>query len=158
MDVAQAKAVNDAVRTIAMRHRALAATLLGPLGLHPGQEVLLFDLDEHGPRTQAQLATASGCEPPTITGSVRRLEGAGLVVRRPSPTDGRVTIVELSERGRRLMPDLRQAWVQLAERTVTESGDPPPAQLAAVLTDLAAGLRRSGSRPAGPPGGGRRGG
>jgi DNA-binding MarR family transcriptional regulator len=148
MDATQARVINDAVRTIAMRHRALAAGLLAPLGLHPGQEVILFDLDEHGPRTQVQLATASGCEPPTITGSVRRLESAGLVARHPSPTDGRVTIVELSDRGRALMPALRQAWEQLAERTVTESGDTPPAQLAAVLTDLAAGLRRSGSRPA----------
>ncbi|PZS36659.1 MAG: hypothetical protein DLM59_00680 [Pseudonocardiales bacterium] len=37
----------------------------------------------------SQLAVSSGCEPPAVTGSVRKLEAAGLVVRRPSPTDGR---------------------------------------------------------------------
>jgi DNA-binding MarR family transcriptional regulator len=143
VDFAHAQAVNDAVRSIAMRHRALAAALLAPLGLHPGQEVILFDLDAHGPRTQVQLAIASGCEPPTITGSVRRLESAGLVVRRPSPTDGRATIVELSDRGRELMPELRSAWRQLGERTVTHLEHSSPEQLTAVLTELAAALRRA---------------
>lgn len=141
MDFEQADALNAAIRAIGMRHRALAAALLGPLGLHPGQEVLLLDLDANGPRTQVQLATASGCEPPTITGSVRKLEDAGLVVRSPSPTDGRVTIVELSDRGRRLLPALRHAWVELAERTVAETRTSPD-RLAAVLGELAKSLSR----------------
>lgn len=143
MDFAEADALNAAIRALGMRHRALAAALLAPLGLHPGQEVLLLDLDAHGPRTQVQLATASGCEPPTITGSVRKLEDAGLVVRRPSPTDGRVTIVELSERGQGLMPALKAAWLELAERTVAEARR-PAGELADVLTDLARSLGQTG--------------
>jgi DNA-binding MarR family transcriptional regulator len=135
MDFAQADALNAAIRALGMRHRALAAALLAPLGLHPGQEVLLLDLDAHGPRTQIQLATASGCEPPTITGSVRKLEDAGLVVRSPSPTDGRVTIVELSERGEALMPALKAAWVELGERTVAEV-QTSAEQVTDVLTEL----------------------
>ncbi len=144
MDFRQADALNAAIRAVGMRHRALAAGLLGPLGLHPGQEVILLEIDAHGPRTQVQLATASGCEPPTITGSVRKLEDAGLVVRRPSPTDGRATIVDLSEHGRRLMPALRQVWVELAERTVDGMEGSPADQLAAVLADLARSLSRTG--------------
>lgn len=140
MDFQQADAINAAVRALGMRHRALAATLLAPLGLHPGQEVLLLELDAHGPRTQGQLAIASGCEPPTITGSVRKLEAAGLVVRQPSPTDGRVTIVQLSDRAREIMPGLRSAWQRLAELTV--AGAPTaPDELTAVLTGLAERLR-----------------
>lgn len=142
MNFEQADALNAAIRATGMRHRALAARLLGPLGLHPGQEVLLLELDARGPRTQVQLATASGCEPPTITGSVRKLEEAGLVVRRPSPTDGRVTIVELSDRGHRLLPALKQAWVELAERTV-EGMDTAPDQLGATLAELARSLART---------------
>ena len=139
MDFTRAKQVNDAVRALAMRHRAAAAELLAPLGLHPGQEVLLLELHAHGERTQAQLAAASGCEPPTITGSVRKLESAGLVTRRPSPTDGRVTIVELSDRGRSLMPSLEAAWCELAERTVARlSADPD--RLTGSLDEMATGL------------------
>ncbi|MEX5719394.1 MarR family winged helix-turn-helix transcriptional regulator [Geodermatophilus maliterrae] len=139
MDSTAAKQVNDAVRALAMRHRAAAAGLLAPLGLHPGQEVLLLELHAHGERTQAQLAAASGCEPPTITGSVRKLESAGLLVRRPSPTDGRATIVELSDRGRSLMPALQAAWCELAERTLSGlSGDRDRAT--ALLGEMATGL------------------
>jgi DNA-binding MarR family transcriptional regulator len=139
VDSTRAKQVNDAVRALAMRHRAAAAELLTPLGLHPGQEVLLLELSAHGERTQAQLATASGCEPPTITGSVRKLESAGLVVRRPSPTDGRVTIVELSDRGRSLMPALEAAWCELAERTLSGLSTDPD-RVTASLGEMAAGL------------------
>lgn len=143
MDFARADELNSAIRAIGMRHRALAASLLAPLGLHPGQEILLLELDAHGTRTQVQLATASGCEPPTITGSVRKLESAGLVVRQPSPTDGRVTIVQLSDRGREIMPLLHQAWERLAERTLAEVPEAARVELPGMLTTLAAGLGRS---------------
>ena len=139
MDFTRAKQVNDAVRALAMRHRAAAADLLAPLGLHPGQEVLLLELHAHGERTQAQLAAASGCEPPTITGSVRKLESAELVVRRPSPTDGRATIVELSDRGRSLMPALEAAWCELAERTLSGLSSDRD-RVTAVLGEMATGL------------------
>lgn len=141
MDFDQADSLNSAIRTIGIRHRALAGALLAPLGLHTGQEVLLLELAASGPRTQGQLAIASGCEPPTITGSVRKLEAAGLVVRRPSPSDGRVTIVELSARGHALIPTLEEAWKQLAEQTLTGLTSTPLDQLSDALSDLARSLR-----------------
>jgi DNA-binding MarR family transcriptional regulator len=143
VNFSEADALNAAIRTIGMRHRALASALLAPIGLHPGQEVLLLELDAHGPRTQVQLATASGCEPPTITGSVRKLEDAGLITRRPSPTDGRVTIVELSKRGHEVMPALKVAWVQLAETTVADLEVTSVEQLRDTLAELARSLRRT---------------
>jgi len=139
----QANLVNEALRAVGIRHRALAGELLAPLGLHPGQEVLLLELD-HGPCSQAQLAVASGCEPPTITNSVRKLESAGLVIRRPSPSDGRVTIVELSERGHAVLPRLKAVWQELAERTVA-SCSTPLTDITAVVTDLARSLNRTAS-------------
>jgi len=136
----QANVLNAAIRAIGIRHRALADSLLAPLGLHTGQEVLLLELDASGARTQGQLAAASGCEPPTITNSVRKLEVAGLVVRRPSPTDGRVTIVELSDRGQALLPRLKATWEDLAEQTVVGLASTPLDQLSNALVDLAASL------------------
>lgn len=139
MDFEQADRLNQSIRSVAMRHRAIAGALLTPLGLHPGQEILLLALAE-GPLTQAELATASGCEPPTITNSVRKLEAAGLVDRRASVTDGRVTIVELSDRGRALLPRLRDAWRRLAELTVAGLAATSPDELAHAVVDLAASL------------------
>jgi len=150
VDFEQAEAVNTSIRSIGIRHRALADALLAPLGLHTGQEVLLLELDAKGPRSQGQLAVSSGCEPPTITGSVRKLEAAGLVARRPSPTDGRVTIVELSNQGQALVPRLKAAWQQLAEHTVDGLTSTPLDQLTDVLIDVAASLTAAGSPPSEP--------
>ena len=63
----------------------------------------------------------------------------GFVVRRPSPADGRATIVELSDEGRALLPKLKAAWRHLAEQTVAGLTVPVD-QVASVLGDLAASL------------------
>lgn len=145
MDFDRAETLNNAIRTVAIRHRALAAAKLAPLGLHPGQEIVLLDLAASGPRTQAQLAGSSGCEAPTITITARKLEAAGLIVRRPSSTDRRATIVELSDRGRELLPALREARCALAEETVAALTTTDPQHLTDALTDLAAGLSGGGA-------------
>ncbi|MCF6744060.1 MarR family transcriptional regulator [Blastococcus sp. KM273128] len=143
----QVEALNGAVRTIAIRHRALAGELFSRLGLHPGQEVVLFDLYASGPRTQGQLAVAAGCEPSTITVSARKLEAAGLITRRPSPTDARATIVELSDAGRELVPELQAAYDELAERSVAGLTSVPVDELVAVLTAFAQSLQASDRAP-----------
>lgn len=140
MNFDQADALNEAIRAIGIRHRALAMAALAPLGIHPGHKLVLLELETAGPRTQAQLAAASGYEPPTITMSVRQLEAAGLVLRSSSLTDGRATIVELSDQGRALLPKLRAAWRQVAENTIAGLTSTSVDELTAVLDDLATSL------------------
>jgi DNA-binding MarR family transcriptional regulator len=139
MNFAQADELNEAIRAIGIRHRALAIAALAPFGIHPGHKLLLLELETAGSCTQAQLAAATGYEPPTITLSVRQLEAAGFVVRRPSLADGRATIVELSDGGRALMPNLKAAWRQVAEQTIAGLTVPVD-QAISVLDDLAASL------------------
>jgi DNA-binding MarR family transcriptional regulator len=140
MNFAQADDLNEAIRAIGIRHRALAIAALAPLGIHPGHKLLLLELEQAGPCTQAQLAEASGYEPPTITLSVRQLEAAGLVVRTPSATDGRAINVDLTERGRAFLPKLKAAWRRVAEQTVAGLTSAHVDQLTGVLADLAASL------------------
>jgi DNA-binding MarR family transcriptional regulator len=140
MNFAQADDLNEAIRAIGIRHRALAIAALAPLGIHPGHKLLLLELEQAGPSTQAQLATACGYEPPTITLSVRQLEAAGLVVRRQSITDGRANIVELSDAGRDLLPKLKAAWCRVAEQSVAGLTATAFDELTDVLADLAASL------------------
>lgn len=140
MNVEQADSLNEAIRAVSVRHRAMAIAALAPFGIHPGHKLLLYELDEAGPRTQAQLAAATGFEPPTITLSVRQLESAGLVLRRPAPADRRATLVELSAQGRKLMPELKGVWQELAVQSVAGLTSTTLQQLLAVLTDLAASL------------------
>ncbi|QNE21443.1 winged helix-turn-helix transcriptional regulator [Kribbella qitaiheensis] len=119
MDFEHAEALNQAIRLLSLRHRARAATLLAPLGLHPGQEALLLELARTGPMIQAQLSEALGCEPPSVTLMTRKLEASGHIRRKPAPTDKRATIVELTDSGRALTDQVKQLWRALAEETVT---------------------------------------
>jgi DNA-binding MarR family transcriptional regulator len=130
-----------AIRSISIRHRALTASALAPLGLYPGQEVILLELAATGPHTQSELATMSGCEPPTISGCARKLEAAGLVVRQPSTTDARSTVVDLTDAGRALIPELKAVWRSLADRTIRAmSPDLSVAELTGLLTELAGSI------------------
>jgi DNA-binding MarR family transcriptional regulator len=134
VDFAQADAINQAIRLLSLRHRARAATLLAPLGLHPGQEALLLELDRTGPRIQAQLSEALGCEPPSVTLMIRKLEASGHVRRAPAPTDKRATLVELTESGAELTGRIKETWCALAEETVTGLSAEAVAELPGVLT------------------------
>ena len=136
MDFDQADALNQAIRLLSLRHRARAAALLAPLGLHPGQEVLLLELARRGPRIQAQLSEALGCEPPSVTLMARKLEASGHIRRRPDPADKRASIVELTEAGRVLAGQLKPLWCALAEETVSGLPDQTVAELPGTLHAL----------------------
>lgn len=136
MDREYAEALNQAIRLLSLRHRARAAQLLAPLGLHTGQEAVLLELDRTGPMIQAQLSEALGCEPPSVTLMSRKLEAAGYIRRTPDPGDKRATLVALTDSGTALVEQIRELWVTLAEETVR---DLPPAtveQLPGILHTL----------------------
>ncbi|QLY33697.1 MarR family winged helix-turn-helix transcriptional regulator [Nocardia huaxiensis] len=136
MDFAQADALNQAIRLLSLRHRARAAALLAPLGLHTGQEALLLELDRTGPMIQAQLSGALGCEPPSVTLMTRKLEASGHIRRSPAPTDKRASIVELTDSGKELAERVKELWCDLAEETVAGLPARTVAELPALLTTL----------------------
>ncbi|MFG1651730.1 MarR family winged helix-turn-helix transcriptional regulator [Micromonospora sp. NPDC049275] len=136
MDFEYADALNQAIRLLSLRHRARAATLLAPLGLHPGQEALLLELDRTGPRIQAQLSEALGCEPPSVTLMTRKLEASGHIRRRPAPSDRRASIVELTDSGKALADQVKELWHGLAEETVSGLPAQTVAELPAILNAM----------------------
>ena len=137
MDPEHADAVVQAIRLLSLRHRARAATLLAPLGLHPGQEALLLELARTGPMIQAQLSEALACEPPSVTLMTRKLEASGHVRRAPAPSDKRASVVELTDSGRALAAEVKRLWHALAEETVAGLPAGTVAELPGVLTTLA---------------------
>lgn len=150
MDFAQAEALNQAIRLLSLRHRARIAALLAPLGLHPGQEALLLELARTGPMIQAQLSDALGCEPPSVTLMARKLEASGHIRRKPAPSDGRASIVELTDSGKALADQVRQLWRALAEETVTGLPDQTVADLPGILRTLTGNV--DARRPRNPHG------
>lgn len=145
MDFDHADSLNQAIRLLSLRHRARAAALLTPLGLHPGQEVLLLELDRTGPSIQAQLSDALGCEPPSVTLMTRKLEASGHIRRTPAPTDKRASVVELTDSGQALVEQVKQQWCALAEETVAGLPADTVAALPGILNTLTGNV--DGRRP-----------
>lgn len=149
MDFAAADAINQAIRLLSLRHRARAAALLAPLGLHPGQEALLLELARTGPMIQAQLSGALGCEPPSVTLMTRKLEATGHIRRGPAPGDKRASVVELTDSGRALADRVKELWCALAEETVAGLPAATVAALPEMLNTLTGNVDNRRRRPAG---------
>jgi DNA-binding MarR family transcriptional regulator len=68
-----------------------------------GQGSVLGRLDREGTASIGQLAVAERVRPQSMAQTVADLEAAGLISRRPDPSDGRKTLVDLTEQGRRTL-------------------------------------------------------
>lgn len=106
-------------------HRQYAERALNELGLHAGQEMILFQLWQEEGLTQSQLIEGMKVEPPTLTKMLQRMEKReggkpALIERRPDANDARVQRVYLTEEGRSLEQPVLRAWRGLEERTLRE--------------------------------------
>lgn len=110
--------------------------VLKPFGLTFARYELLMLL--HFSRRGALPVTKASLRlqvhPTSVTNAVDRLEAAGLVERRPHPTDGRATLIALTEAGRALAVE---ATAQLNSEVFEDLGL-PPRRLAALVGHLTA--------------------
>jgi MarR family transcriptional regulator, organic hydroperoxide resistance regulator len=132
---------------LARLHRAAAGAMLAEIGLHPGQEALLFAL-RSGERSPGQLAASLGVEPATVTKMVRRLEAAGLVASGASAVDRRSRIVRLTSAGERAAAAADQVWHRLEELTGDGLTIPQRKELQRLLAKASAGLLAAAPRGA----------
>ncbi|WP_211882152.1 MarR family winged helix-turn-helix transcriptional regulator [Pseudarthrobacter albicanus] len=105
--------ISHAIFRLARLHRMLAGQLLREVGLHPTQELVMMQLWDRGAQRQTDLARFLGSDAATMTRTVRRLENAGFVRRRPCEHDKRVTIVEPTPASLALRTQVESIWIQL---------------------------------------------
>jgi DNA-binding MarR family transcriptional regulator len=83
--------------------RETLGRVLRRLRAEPGppmsQMAVLSRLDREGPASISDLAAADRMRPQSMAQTVRELEKAGMVSRRPDPADGRRFFVELTSAG-----------------------------------------------------------
>jgi DNA-binding MarR family transcriptional regulator len=82
------------------RYGHLLEDRLQPLGLSRSQARVLTLLAENNGLTASDLLPCIAVEPASMTRLLQGLERAGLVERQPHPTDGRASLLSLTERGR----------------------------------------------------------
>jgi DNA-binding MarR family transcriptional regulator len=85
----------------------------------------MASLQRHGPMTPGELAACEHVQPPSMTRVVAALAEQGFVDRSPHPSDGRQTVVTLTEAGRDYVDaevSARERWLdaQLAQLTADE--------------------------------------
>lgn len=79
-----------------------ATAILRPLGLTFARYQVLGMLRWAGPLTLGAVGHRLWITPATVTNAIDRLEAAGLCRRVPHATDARVTLAEITAKGRRL--------------------------------------------------------
>jgi DNA-binding MarR family transcriptional regulator len=112
--------------------------MLAILGVTGPQRMVLRLVGHFGTSSAGDLARALHIHPSSLTGMLRRLEDGGLLARRSHPEDGRMAVLSLTAKGRRLNAKHRGTVEAAVKRALA---DIPPSDLWAaerVLQRLAA--------------------
>jgi DNA-binding MarR family transcriptional regulator len=115
-------------------------TALAPAGIKSTQFSILSEVERGsiaGPVTMCELASAMVMDRSTLGHNLRPLERDDLVVLRQARHDRRKRYVELTTKGKSLLPRARQLWRRAENRFERIFGKDPAAELRAVLLDIA---------------------
>jgi len=113
---------------------------LAPVGIKSTQFSILAEVERGsiaGPVTICELAATMVMDRSTLGHNLRPLERDDLVVLRHSRHDRRKRHVELTIKGKSLLPRARQLWRRAENRFEKIFGKDPAAELRAVLLSIA---------------------
>jgi DNA-binding MarR family transcriptional regulator len=105
-------------------------------GLSMTATATLAGIERSGPQRLTLLAAREGVTQPAMTQLISRLEEAGLVRREPSPDDGRVVLVAITEHGRAVLAHRRSARAERLAGVIARLSPDHRAALAAALPAL----------------------
>jgi len=83
--------------------------LLEKFGVYPGQPPLFFTLVKQDGLSQKELSDRLHLKAATVAVMLKRMEKAGLVERRPDPEDQRILRVYLTEKGKNIHNEVKEA-------------------------------------------------
>ena len=98
------------VSRVYRRRFQLSEIFLEQIGVGPGQVPILSQLSYHGELTQRELAEHTHVTAATISGTLKRMEKAGIIYRTDDNRDARVSIVRLTEKGKVVAEQARQQF------------------------------------------------
>ena len=110
--------IEKAIINLITSYKNLITTKMRPLGLYPGQDMILLELLKNDGVSQNILVTTLCVDHSTIAKSVSRMIKNDLVKTEKSTKDKRVTLVSLTDHGRDLAQQVEQIWID-SERNAT---------------------------------------
>ena len=105
-------------------------------GLSMTAAATLAGIERLGPQRLTLLAAREGVTQPAMTQLISRLEESGLVRREPSPDDGRVVLVTITEHGRATLAHRRSARAERLAGIIAQLSPEHRAALVAALPAL----------------------
>lgn len=107
---------------------------LKDLGVHPGQLPFLNIISHREGISQRELVERLHVKPPTVAVTVKRLEKAGVIFRRPDPEDMRISRIYLTEAGSEIAGRI-EGVIQENERALTAGFSEEELELAKAFFD-----------------------
>lgn len=104
--------IRELLHKVAAQSRKEYASKFRSVHLHVGQESALCYLWQQDGITQSQLREMMGCEASTVSNMLKKLEQDGIIYREADRTDGRISKVFLTDKGRQLQEPVIAIWNQ----------------------------------------------
>jgi len=120
--------------------REAADEAMSQHGVRVGQHLVLATLWDQDGLTPGEVARRVGIATPTIVNTATRMEAAGLVTRRPDPSDARLVRLYLTTRGRSARESVREARAALEQRATATLTATERRHLQSALTKIVAQL------------------
>jgi DNA-binding MarR family transcriptional regulator len=120
----ETSAVATDLRVVVARLRRRLRETGEPGDFSPSQSAVLVRLDSEGPATVTSLAKAEGVRPQSMGSTVASLQEAGYITGTQHPTDGRQTLLTLTDRFRDELHAHRAAKEDWLFRTIRSTLTP----------------------------------
>jgi DNA-binding MarR family transcriptional regulator len=133
--------VSDLTLAVGLLLRRLRAEA-NPSELNLSQMGAMARLEQSGPTTTADLARTESMKPQSMGTVLASLEQAGLIQRRPHPTDGRQVLFALTEKGRE---ERRQRRITKRDWLVAAAAKLDPTELRTIAAAIPLIRRIAGS-------------
>lgn len=110
--------IEKAIINLITSYKNLITQKMRPLGLYPGQDMILLELLKNDGVSQNKLVVTLCVDHSTIAKSVSRMIKSDLVRTEKSTEDKRVTLVSLTPHGRDMAKKVEAVWLE-AEHNAT---------------------------------------
>ena len=105
--------INFLLNQVFIAYRSNLEKLLNEINLHSGQVFILIELWNEDGQSQNQIAKRLNLSAPTINKMIKNLARNGFLQSNKSTTDGRTSVIQLTEKGLAVRHQVERIWLDL---------------------------------------------
>ncbi len=136
---------------LSRQHFQLSQAHLEETGIGSGQIPVLLELERRGELSQRELAERTRVTPATMSGTLKRMERAGLITRTADENDARVSKVRLTDEGHAQCENAHRGFDMACEQMLSVLDEDALSTLDMLLTLIQDSLPPSARKPFPPP-------